>query len=454
MVSALPKVCVIGAGSSGLPVVKALKERGIPVTCYEKTANIGGLWCIENKAAGATAAYDSLHINTDTRMMEYRDYPMPANIPAYPGHAEIHRYFRDYAQRFDLYPEIRVETPVKHAHRRDDGIWEVTSAQGETREYDVLVVANGHHWDPKWPEPYPGRFTGEQIHSHSYRNPSDPIATRDKRVMVVGLGNSAVDIAAELGHRSAGVRCILSVRRGAWIMPKFVFGIPLTRPFVSVPHWVPWQLGAVILDLTAKMVFGTPQAYGLPRPDHKWLRSHPTVSQDIYSRLGHGDIVVKPAIKEFDGKLVRFVDGSQEEVDLIVWCTGYKVSFPFFDKDFVAAQDNYLPLWQRMILPGIDNLFFVGLYQPLGSVMQPAELQAKVIADYLCGEVAFPDADTMRREMMALQEATDKRFVKSTRHTMEVDFVPFLHALKKLRSRGRALAKARGTGQPIAAKAT
>ena len=81
-------------------------------------------------------------------------------------------------------------------------------------------------------------------------------------------------------------------------------------------------------------------------------------------------------------------------------------------------------------------------------------LQAKVIADYLCGEVAFPDADTMRREMMALQEATDKRFVKSTRHTMEVDFVPFLHALKKLRSRGRALAKARGTAQPIAAKAT
>jgi len=130
------------------------------------------------------------------------------------------------------------------------------------------------------------------------------------------------------------------------------------------------------------------------------------------------------------------------------------VSFPFFDAGFISAQDNYLPLWQRMILPGIDNLFFVGLYQPLGSVMQPAELQAKVIADYLCGELAFPDADTMRREMMALQEATDKRFVKSTRHTMEVDFVPFLHALKKLRSRGRALAKARGTGQPIAAKAT
>jgi len=245
MSTTLPKVCVIGAGSCGLPVIKALKERGIPVTCYEKTANIGGLWCIENKAAGATAAYDSLHINTDTRMMKYRDYPMPDSIPAYPSHTEIHRYFRNYAE-------------------------------------------------------------------HSYRNPSDPIATRGKRVMVVGLGNSSVDIASELGHRSSGARCILSVRRGAWIMPKFVFGLPLTRPFVSVPHWVAWQIGGIILDLAARMVFGTPMAYGLPRPEHKWLRSHPMISQDIYSRLGHGDIAVKPCIKEFDGRTVRFVDGSAE----------------------------------------------------------------------------------------------------------------------------------------------
>jgi cation diffusion facilitator CzcD-associated flavoprotein CzcO len=454
MASTLPKVCVIGAGCCGLPVIKALKERGIPVTCYEKTANIGGLWCIENKAAGATAAYDSLHINTDTRMMEYRDFPMAPDTPAYPGHTEIHRYFCNYAERFGLNSHIRFETAVAHAQRRDDGIWEIISERGDIQQFDVLVVANGHHWDAKWPEPYPGEFTGEQIHSHSYRNPADPIATRGKRVLVVGLGNSAVDIAAELGHRSAGVRCILSVRHGTWIMPKFVLGFPLTRPFVSVPHWVPWQLGGVILDLTARMVFGTPMAYGLPKPDHGWLRSHPTISQDLYSRLGHGDIVVKPGIKDFDGKQVRFVDGSTEEVDLIVWCTGYKVSFPFFAPDFISARDNYLPLWQRMILPGIDNLFFVGLYQPLGSVMQPAELQAKVIADYLCGEVAFPDTDTMRREMLAAQAATDRRFVKSTRHTMEVDFVPFLHALQKLRNQGRKRAKARGAGQPIAARAS
>ena len=454
MIDAQPNACVIGAGSSGLPVVKALKERGIPVTCFEATPNIGGLWCIANKPLGATAAYDSLHINTDTRMMEYQDHPMRKNIPAYPSHAEIHRYFDDYAKHFELYRHIRLRTRVERAHRREDGAWEITTDSGATSEFDVLVVANGHHWDPRWPDAYPGHFSGEQMHSHSYRNPSVPTPMRGKRVMIVGIGNSAMDIASELSHRSNGVRCILSTRRGAWIMPKWVFGFPLTRPFVSVPHWVPWQLGGVVLDLATRMVFGTPMAYGLPKPDHKWLRAHPTVSQDIYSRLGHGDILVKPAIDRFDGHVVHFVDGSAEEVDLIIWCTGYKVTFPFFDPGFLAAKDNYLPLWQRMIHPGIDNLFFVGLYQPLGSVMQPAEMQAKIIVDHLCGELAFPDDDTMRREMMELQVATDRRFVKSARHTMEVDFVPFLHSLRKLRQRGRKLAASRRNNTPTSLRAS
>ena len=452
MGESLPKVCVIGAGSSGLPVIKALKDRAIPVTCFEKTPNVGGLWCIGNRAFGASAAYDSLHINTDTRMMEYRDYPMPRDIPAYPGHAEIHRYFQDYARHFELYPHIRFDTPVTRARRRADGVWEVTAA-GELFEFDALVVANGHHWDPRWPEPYPGHFDGQQIHSHDYRNPADPIAMRGKRVLVVGIGNSAVDLASELGHRSTGARCILSLRRGAWIMPKWVLGFPLTRPFVSVPHWLPWRLGAMILDLTARLVFGTPMNYGLPKPDHKWLRAHPTISQDLYSRLGHGDIAVKPGIEVLDGRSVRFTDGSAEQIDVIVWCTGYKIGFPFFDPEFLEVKGNYLPLWQRMLLPGIDNLFFVGLYQPLGSVMQPAELQGKVIADYLCGELALPDAHTMRREMIEMQEANDRRFVKSERHTMEVDFVPFLHGLRKLRARGRKLATVRNGVRPVPARA-
>ena len=272
-------------------VIKALSERGVPVTCFERTPHIGGIWCIANKPYGATAAYESLHINTDTRMMEYRDLPMPTDIPDYPGHDDIYRYFRSYADRFGLWPHIRLDTTVAQARRREDGIWQVTTNRGGQFEFDVLVVANGHHWDPRWPEPYPGHFDGVQLHSHAYLNPDSPQPLCGKRVMVVGFGNSAMDIACELGQRTVAERCILSVRRIGWVMPKWVFGRPVTRQFVDMPHWIPWWVGGAAVGFLARIAFGQPADYGLPQPDHRWFQAHPTISQEFYSRVGHGDVV-------------------------------------------------------------------------------------------------------------------------------------------------------------------
>jgi cation diffusion facilitator CzcD-associated flavoprotein CzcO len=430
-----PRTCVIGAGSSGLPVVKALKDRGIPVVCYERTPNIGGLWCIDNKPQGASAAYDSLHINTDTRMMEYQDLPMPANLPAYPSHRQIHEYFKAYAARFGLAEHIRFGTEVKRCHRLDDGRWQLTLADGSVEIFDALVVANGHHWDPQGPDPAPpGQFAGPQIHSHAYRNPQDPVDLRGRRVVVVGLGNSAVDIATELGNRALAERVFLVVRRGAWILPKWFGSTPITRlpQPQNVFPWIPWQVTSFIMRWVMRLQFGLPTAYGLPMPDHRPLQAHPTVSQDLLSRIGHGDIVVKPAIRELRGESVAFEDGSEERVDAIIWCTGYRVSFPFFEPDFLAVKENSLPLWNRTILPGVNNLFFVGLYQPLGSIMQPAELQGRIIGEYLLGHIAFPDESRMRDEMAREQQRMDRRYLKSRRHTMQVDFGPFMHRLRRM----------------------
>ncbi len=438
-----PRTCVIGAGSSGLPVIKALQDRGIPVVCFERTPNVGGLWCIANKTHGASAAYDSLHINTDTRLMEYQDLPMPEDLPAYPSHRQIHDYFRAYVEKFALAPLIRFGCEVTRCERTSHGGWTVKLANGEVHDFDALVVANGHHWDPQGPDPAPpGTFDGAQIHSHVYRNPATPIDMRGKRVIVVGLGNSAVDIATELSSRAVADQVFLVARRGAWILPKWVAGTPITRlpePQRTFP-WMPWQVTSLIMRWVIRLQSGLPSDYGLPMPDHKPLQSHPTVSQDLLSRIGHGDIRVKPAIRELQGDRVVFVDGTEERADVIVWCTGYKVSFPFFDESFFSARDNRVPLWNRTVLPGVENLFFVGLYQPLGSIMQPAELQARVIGERLLGNIAFPDESRMRRDMAAEDAAMARRYLRSRRHTMQVDFGPFMHRLRRMLHDGERLA--------------
>ena len=246
-------------------------------------------------------------------------------------------------------------------------------------------MCNGHHWDPRWPEPaFPGHFDGTAIHSHYYR---DAEAFRGKNVLVLGMGNSAMDISVECSYVANKV--FLSARRGAYIVPKYLLGRPADKWVIP---WMPFWLSRLVLGPMLRLQVGRMEDYGLPRPDHKLFEAHPSVSSVILDRVAHGDIRPKPNIAELAGDRVRFVDGSSEAIDAIIYCTGYKVTFPFFDEDFVSAPDNDLPLYLRMFKPGIDNLFFVGLMQPLGAIFPIAERQACLAGEYLCGRYALPSA--------------------------------------------------------------
>jgi hypothetical protein len=447
--ASLPRVCVIGAGSSGIAVVKALKDRGLPHVCFEKSDQVGGNWTYRN-SNGMSAAYESLHINTDCRLMEYRDYPMPDGTPDYPGHRVIKAYFDDYVDHFGLRETIRFDAGVADARRRADGTWRIRLESGEEEDFDALVVANGHHWDPLWPDPpYPGEFRGEQIHAHDYRNPRDPVDFHGKRVMVVGMGNSAMDIACELSRPGIAETLLLSARKGVWVVPKYIFGIPTTR-LTGMPPWVPWRLNSWLTHLIVSMNVGKPWNYGLPRPDHRLLQAHPTISQEIFLRLGSGDILPRPGIRRLAGDSVEFVDGRVEPVDVIVWCTGYKVSFPFFDPGFISAPDNDLPLWERMVRPGIDNLFFVGLLQPLGAIMPIAEAQGRFIGDHLLGRIALPSRDVMLREIDKERERMVRRYPDGAkRHTMQVDFNAYLGRLERHARSGSRRARKLGNPLPV-----
>src|SRR5918998_2061792 len=177
--SALPRVCVIGAGSSGITAAKALLDRGISFDALEMSDRVGGNWAIDNPN-GVSSAYRSLHINTSRERMEFSDFPMQKSYPDFPKHTHIARYFDDYVDHFGLRDRITFETGVERAERRPDGVWEIATDRGETRRYDALLVANGHHWDPRWPEPaFPGAFDGVEMHSHEY---TDQDLLRGKRV--------------------------------------------------------------------------------------------------------------------------------------------------------------------------------------------------------------------------------------------------------------------------------
>jgi cation diffusion facilitator CzcD-associated flavoprotein CzcO len=443
----LPTVCVIGAGSSGIAAVKALHERGFDLDCFEASDRVGGNWVYKNRN-GMSSAYRSLHINTSRGRMEYADFPMPADYPDFPHHTQIAAYFDAYVDHFGFRERITFETKVTRAERRDGGGWEVATDEGATRAYDALIVANGHHWDARWPEPpFPGqeRFAGVQLHAHDYVG-DDPDFFRDKSVVVLGMGNSAMDIAVEASFAARDV--YLAARRGAWVIPKYLFGRPLDT--LSPSAHVPFAIRRRMQEQMLKVVVGDMERYGLPKPDHGLLQAHPTISDDALSRIAHGEIRPKPNIAELTERGVRFADGSEVDADVVVYCTGYKVTFPFFDPELIAAPGNDLPLFRRVFHPGIPDVFFIGLLQPLGAIMPLAELQSQWVCDHLAGRYALPPGDELRADIEAERRAMFKRYVASKRHTMQVDFDDYVLAAKRERRRGAQRAALAGHRLPIA----
>jgi dimethylaniline monooxygenase (N-oxide forming) len=469
---ALPRACIIGAGSSGITAAKALADRDVPFDCFERSDRVGGNWVFGNRN-GMSSSYSTLHINTSRERTEYADYPMPPSYPDFPRHDQIARYFDDYVEHFGLRERIAFDTSVEHARPLPEGGWEVTIARGnggdgggrgmgdgrgtgagpdwegvergmehgmerETRRYDALLVANGHHWDPRWPEPpIPGSFDGEQLHAHDYK---DPAQLAGRRVVVVGMGNSAMDIAVDASYHALSTTLV--ARRGVHVVPKYILGRPLDAGVKPSRLPFPWLLRG--MQLVTRLTVGPMDRYGLPRPDHRLGQTHPTVSSRILDRLAHGAIAVKPEIVELAGERVRYADGTEGEADMIVYCTGYKITFSFFDEDVVCAPDNRLVLYKRVFDPDHAGLYFIGFVQPWGAIMPIAEVQGRLVAEHLCGDYALPTPAQMRRDMETMLRRQARRYRASKRHTIQVDFSNYVVELEDERRAGAARARERG----------
>ncbi len=206
-----------------------------------------------------------------------------------------------------------------------------------------------------------------------------------------------MDIATDVSHFAE--RTLLSVRRGSWVIPKRMLGKPadqVIRPWVAT-H-VPWRLRQPIAQTLLKLTVGKPEDVGLPAPDGGLFQSHPTISDTIVSRISHGEITPKPGIEALEPTGVRFTDGTREDVDAIVWCTGYRVTIPFLEPEVLGGDPQTLPLYKRILHLEHPDLFFVGLMQSTGSAFPILERQSQLLAEHLTGRWAPPSPADMRAD--------------------------------------------------------
>ena len=428
----MTRVAVIGAGAAGLASTKALRDAGLDVVTYEKGDRPGGLWAADN-ASGLSPAYASLHTNTSKGRTEFADYPMPADWPDFPSAARVADYLADYADHFGLLPSLRFGCTVVDV-RRDITGWHVTTEDGTTEAYDAVVVANGHNWDPRWPQPgYPGELAGTQLHAHDYRTPE---VFRGQRVLVVGMGNSAMDIAVDASYVARGP-VLLSARHGVHVVPKYLFGRPsdATGGALAV---LPWKVRQRLAETLLRLAVGRPESYGLPAPAGGLFQNHPTISDTVLHRLTHGEITARPGIARLDGDAVVFTDGRRDEVDVIVWATGYRVSIPFLDQRWLGEDPELLPLYQRVFHLDDPSLAFVGLMQSTGAALPVVEAQARLVAAHLAGDYALPDPAEQRRAVARALRAATERWGADRRPMMRIDFDAYCAAAGKEVAAGKA----------------
>ncbi len=416
------RVAIIGAGPSGITAGKNLIQAGVKnFVIYEKNDQVGGNW-VFNDRTNHSSVYETTHLISSRKYSEYADYPMPADYPDYPSHTQMLAYFQGYAKHFGVMPYIQFNTEVTRAEEQPDKTWQLTLSSGKVETFDHLMVANGHHWDPRLPE-YEGEFSGEFIHSHAYKRAA-PFT--GKRVLVIGAGNSACDISVETARVSSFTA--ISMRRGQYIVPKFVFGQPPDVVNARVA-WLPNWIRTPLFYLTLRLTIGTYKDYGLPTPQHGILQAHVTNNSEILYAIRHGRVHVRKDIKRFNGKQVEFVDGLTEEYDSIIAATGFRITFPFFDKSLLSFSEGVPPLYQHVFHPGHPGLTFIGLVQPLGSIWPLSDLHAQLAANYIIGNYNLP-ADVNRRIERYIRHM-QRDYVHSPRHSVEVEFQAHIRALKK-----------------------
>lgn len=379
MIDRHERLAIVGAGPGGLCAARWLQDQGLAFDLIERHPDAGGIWDI---GFPGSPMYESTHFISSKTLSGFRNFPMPDAYPDYPGHRQVLAYLRAYADEHGLREKAEFGTVVTRARPEGDG-WILALASGEERRYAGLIVATGLQWTPKSPD-VPGRFDGEAYHSSAYHSARQ---VEGKRVLVVGGGNSGCDIAVDAATRAATT--FLSLRRGYWIIPKHVFGVP-ADVFGHKGPQLPYWLERPILETLLRLLVGDVTRLGLPAPDHRLFQTHPILNSQILHALSHGDVAIRPDVRAFDGPGAFFADGRREDLDVVIFATGYRRTLPILPAE-VHREGETASLFLNVFHRRHPNLFVVGFFETDGGAYPIIDLQCELIARLLRARRDAPD---------------------------------------------------------------
>jgi dimethylaniline monooxygenase (N-oxide forming) len=424
----MKSIAILGAGAAGLCCAKYLIAAGFDdITVFEIGTQIGGMWCYENDN-GLSSAYKTLHINTSRSVTAFHDLPFEQDVQYFPDHWDMHRYLERYAAHFGVTPKIRFSSkvvdvrpdfdPLKEAPR-----WQVELASGEVETFDTVVAATGHLAKPNHVEMFQKQFTGEYLHSHYYREPGPFVG---KRVCIVGVGNSALDVSGDVCATSP--RCVLVARSGALIMPKLLFGVPGTDLTMMIQRpWLPGWIRRKLLRGLAYLAHGDQTKLGfLPMTE----RTHATSNGTIITDVAYRRVEIKHNITEINGQTIHFSDGSKDEFDVLIAATGYRIDLDFIGRDIIPLENNRLDLYKRMVAPNWPGLYFTGFFNTDTALNMVFEQQAQWICALEQGTASLPSKMAMVTDIQRKADWVLKYYKHTDRHTLEEEHVPYLRELR------------------------
>lgn len=410
------RVAVLGAGAAGLSAAQHLLAHDHDVTVFEKGSKVGGLWVYDNDN-GLSAAYSSLHINSEPRVTHYRGHPFREGTSLFPSHGDVARYLEDFSYETGVSKHIRFNAHVTAVDpvAQSPGLgFRLRLDNGEEQQFDSVIVATGHQGVPRHP-PFAHKFEGEYLHSNSYRKPDNYAG---KRVLVVGVGNSGLDIAADICTRAE--RTTVAARSPVLIMPRMLFGVPSARVIGALNRpFLPWPVQRAVMRAISRAVHGPMEQWGFRTPK---TRTHPASNATFMSHVAYRKIDVRPGVTGVAGKEVQFSDGTVETVDTIIAATGYLIHLPFLTRDVSPVSGDRVDLYRRVVHPDWPGLYFIGFFNVSGGAnISMMDVQADWMAALVSGEATLPDAGTMRRRIREDHAYVARRYPGTPRYGLELE---------------------------------